>query len=61
MGPFTFRSFPSSTTFLRGAWIVELTVDLGEPSAATVLRLGPFGGTFLQSGGGATLDNCKTK
>ena len=55
----TFRNFPSPTNFLRGAWIVGFTVDLGELSPPRVLRFGPLGNTFLHKGGGATLDNCK--
>ena len=58
---FTFRNFPSSTNFLRGAWMVEFTTDLGEPSVLTVLRLEPFGCTFLHKGGGATPDNYKVQ
>jgi hypothetical protein len=55
----TFLNFPSSTNFLRGAWIVEFTVDLGELSALCVLIFEPFGCTFLHKGGGATPDNYK--
>ena len=55
----TFRNFPSPTNFLRGAWIGEFTVDLGELSVLSVVRFWPFGSTFLHNGGGATLDNCK--
>lgn len=55
----TFRNFPSSTNFLRGPWIVEFTVDLGELSAPTVLILKLYGCTFLHKGGGATPDNYK--
>lgn len=39
--------------------MVELTVDLGELSAPSMVRFGPFCWKFLHKGGGATPDNCK--
>lgn len=56
---FTFRNFPSSTNFLRGACMIEFTVDLEQLSAPSEFRLDPFCCVFLHNGGGAMADNCK--
>lgn len=55
---FTLRNFPSSTNFLRGACMIEFTVDL-ELSVPSEFRLDPFCCVFLHKGGGAIADNCK--
>jgi len=49
----TFRNF-----FLRGAWTVVFTVDLGELSVPAGEG---FCFTFLKTGGGAMADNCNRK